>query len=61
MKLNKYLIIAIVAILAVGFQSCGEKSNANGNAKADLTVSVANVKMENQPEMLSFSGKIEAK
>jgi len=60
MKSNKYLIIAIVAILAVGFQSCGEKSNANGNAKADLTVSVATVKMENQPEILSFSGKIEA-
>ena len=60
MKSNKYLIIAIVAILAVGIQSCGEKSNANGNAKADLTVSVGTVKMKNQPEILSFSGKIEA-
>ncbi|WP_321297587.1 efflux RND transporter periplasmic adaptor subunit [Marinifilum fragile] len=54
------LLIVITATLTWGFQSCGSESTGKENHKADVTVSVQTVKMLNQPELLNFSGKIEA-
>jgi RND family efflux transporter MFP subunit len=60
MNFKTLLLIIIAAMFAWGFQSCSNQSNAEENHKTDLTVSVQTVKMTNQPELLSFSGKIEA-
>ena len=60
MNSKTLLLILITVMLAWGFQSCGNHTNAEENHKADVTVSVQTVKMTNQPELLSFSGKIEA-
>ena len=60
MNSKTLLLMLITAMLAWGFQSCSNHTNAEENHKADVTVSVETVKMTNQPELLSFSGKIEA-
>ncbi|MDQ2177956.1 efflux RND transporter periplasmic adaptor subunit [Marinifilum sp. D714] len=60
MNSKTILLIAMTATLAWGFQSCGRESNTKEDQKADVAVSVQTVKMLNQPELLNFSGKIEA-
>jgi RND family efflux transporter MFP subunit len=60
MNTTKTLIIALIVSLGLGFASCGAKTDAKETPKADVLVKVASVKLENQPETLSFSGKIEA-
>ncbi|NOU61889.1 efflux RND transporter periplasmic adaptor subunit [Marinifilum caeruleilacunae] len=60
MNSKTILLIAITATLAWGFQSCGSDSTAKENQKADVSVSVQSVTIANQPEQLSFTGKVEA-
>lgn len=60
MNTTKTLIIALIVSVSIAFTSCGKKTDAKETSKADVIVNVASVKLENQPETLSFSGKIEA-
>ena len=60
MNSKNLLIIGLITLGGLTLQSCGEKTTAKETAKADLIVSVKTIKMENQPELMSFSGKIEA-
>jgi len=60
MNSKKKLFIATIALSGLIFQSCGKNSTTSTTPKADVTVQIETVKMENQPELLSFSGKLEA-
>eukprot|EP01029_Cantina_marsupialis_P022901 TRINITY_DN5628_c0_g2_i2.p3 TRINITY_DN5628_c0_g2~~TRINITY_DN5628_c0_g2_i2.p3 ORF type:complete len:362 (+),score=54.48 TRINITY_DN5628_c0_g2_i2:1425-2510(+) len=60
MNTKRILLIAFIALVSLSLSSCGGKSDAKEPRKVDLSVKVAKVKLENQPEILSFSGKIEA-
>ncbi|MGQ1910093.1 efflux RND transporter periplasmic adaptor subunit [Marinifilum sp. RC60d5] len=60
MNFKKYLFIATAGVIFFGLQSCGDKPNAKESSKADVVVTLKTAKIENRPELLSFSGKIEA-
>ncbi len=62
MNLKRLLYIAFVVAITMGLQACGgdKKETKKGATTIDATVKLKTVKMVNQPEQLSFSGKIEA-
>ncbi len=62
MNLKGLLYIAFAVAVTMGMQACGgdKKENRKGKTTPDAAVKLQTVKMVNQPEQLSFSGKVEA-
>lgn len=60
MNSKNYIVIATLALSGLFMQSCGGESTAKETAKAEVKVRVEIAKLANQPELMSFSGKLEA-
>ena len=60
MHSKKLLMLGLMIAGFIGLQSCGNNTATKQAQSAKLNVKLGTVKMENQPEILSFSGKLEA-
>ncbi|RUT79895.1 efflux RND transporter periplasmic adaptor subunit [Ancylomarina longa] len=60
MQSKKLLMIGLMIVSFIGLQSCGKDTATNKSQATKLNVKLGTVKIENQPEILSFSGKLEA-
>lgn len=56
----KYLLSGIILISLLILMSCGNKKDKQEKVNADVTVKLEKASLENNPDILSFSGKIEA-
>ena len=60
MNLKNILLPALIALGGLSLQSCGGETKVKEIEKVDVAVTVGIAKLINQPELLSFSGKLEA-
>lgn len=56
----KYLLSAIILLSFVMLHSCGERKSRKENVEADIIVKVGKAILQNNSDILSFSGNIEA-
>ncbi len=60
MNLKQYLLLGIIISSFFILQSCGGGENKKESVKTDITVVVEKARLDMNPDILSFSGKIEA-
>lgn len=60
MNSKNYLFIILISLAGLLLQSCGGKSPNAEPKEVDVKVKVETAKLQEQPEILRFSGKLEA-
>jgi RND family efflux transporter MFP subunit len=60
MNSRNILLTALIALGGLSLQSCGSEGKAKEIEQANVSVAVEIAKLTNQPELMSFSGKLEA-